>query len=769
MKIAFKRLCFYLFVSVEFIGCTTGSRPVLVSLDPKLPVQPSDGGIARQFEQLSNFVKKNPADAEEIADVLQMLRALSAEALGDREQAVKAWLAALESAKGSFGERAFSGWLKAFAKNLGGKKNRRELARLVLAETRGGSVGPWMLDRGLQSEDKLLPIIQKEAADYIEGEVIADDAKIAPPTEPGISAADPLLVKLAADVCRYKSQYADGWENWRRSIKADITKYFDALVKQCSGQSSKALQILADVAPRLASNTSTAPLALESYARMIKMRREQGERESVAPLYIPFMQLWRNPAVNETTLGLSRSVFEQRRIDDTLWAARSRASIGDGESAKTFAEDVLNYVSAALMQSYTLSSEQKNSLVASAAETYHILAFRLAVESRDWDKSYNIAELALNQPGLADEWRFRFRWSQGLYRYLAEDYDQARKIWEQLLTDSTDDRMRPALLFWVSQAHSKLGNSSESSFYRKSLAEDYPISFYSVTALSLTNGPFGNAWQNAFKNLQDLRESLAEWQKVNIDDLRSDRQRGRLLRRAEILTSLDIERFSGMALDELQKSFDSATGGDREAEWGLYVSRLYAASGNWLGAISLTTKLSKNPDFWRQRPEQFLAYFPRPYLPAYKAIGHDMNIDPNVLLGISRQESSFRPDIKSGANAWGVMQLMPFTAKRLLPDAGFPNPASIQLPDELIRPEVNIRLGASLVRELSARFAGSTPQVYAAYNAGTQTVDTWIARRLFDDPLIFIEMIPYQETRDYVKGVWRNQMVYEYIATHLKD
>jgi hypothetical protein len=203
---------------------------------------------------------------------------------------------------------------------------------------------------------------------------------------------------------------------------------------------------------------------------MIKMRRDQGERESVAPLYIPFMQLWRNPAVNETTLGLSRSIFEQRRIDDTLWAARARASIGDGESAKTFAEDVLNYVSAALLQSYTLSSEQKNSLVASAAETYHLLAFRLAVESRDWDKSYNIAELALNQPGLPDEWRFRFRWSQGLYRYLAEDYDQARKIWEQLLTDSTDDRLRPALLFWVSQAHSKLGNASESSFYRKSLA-----------------------------------------------------------------------------------------------------------------------------------------------------------------------------------------------------------------------------------------------------------------------------------------------------------
>jgi hypothetical protein len=621
-----------------------------------------------------------------------------------------------------------------------------------------------MSERGIQSEQKIIPFLLRDVPEWVEGEAIPSDAKLDAPQLTGVDPADPLLTKLAGDVCKYKSRYGAGWDKWRKALSSDVIRYFDALVFQCGGQITRALETYVDVAPKLASGPVTAPFALESYARMIKIRRDQGERESVAPLYGPFMEVWKSPSVNESSLGLSRTQFEQRRIDDTLWAARARAGVGDGEAAKIFAEDVLNYVGSAMARSYTLSPEQKNNLAATAAETYHLLAFRLAVEAQDWEKAYNIATLALEQPQLPDEWKFRLQWSQGLYRFLAGDYEASRLIWETLLTDSTDEKMRPALLFWASRAHEKLGNASEVAFYRKSLSEDFPLHFYSVVGLKLTPGEFQDHWADQFKSVADLRNNIRNWQKVDVDDLRNDTRRGRLLRRAEIFASLAMTQFSAMALEELQKSFDPQNGGDREAAWGIYVSRLYGAAGNWIGSISMTTKLSKDPDFWRKHPEQMLAYFPRPYLDSYRGVANDLKLDPNVLMGISRQESSFRVDIKSGANAWGLMQVTPPTARRLLPAAGFPADQSVQIPDALLRPDANIRFGATFVRELMASHPENHPALFAAYNAGPLTVQNWVARRVFDDPLMFIEMVPYQETRDYVKAVWRNELVYSYLA-----
>ncbi len=754
-----------LFIFTGLCGCTSTLRPVKVSLDVLSPAQLVGEDFSKSRDLLGQYLKKNPSDRELLADVESMLDAMNAEAKGDAAAALTAWLEAVSVAKGAFGERAFSGWVRAFAKSRfnGSKLDRREMARIVLVETRGGSLGPWMLSRSLQTEEKILPILLKEIPEFLNG--VTPDATLEPPETEGVPPDDPVLTALAEDYCRYKGHVSSNWQTWKKTLLPDVAKYFDALADQCSGQPAKALAAFSEIAPRLASQASLMPLALESYSRMIRMRRDQGERDSVAPLYIPYMQLWKNPAINESTLALSRVAFEQRRIEETLWAARARANIGDGDSARTFADDVLNYVNSALLQSFALSQEQKNNLVSAAAETYHILAFRLAVEARDWDKSFNIAELALRQPGLPDEWTTRFRWSQGLYRFLAGDFDQARRVWEQLLTDTTDEKIRPQVLFWLARAHHKLGNAAESSFYAKTLSEDYPVSFYSVVALSTVGGQQAKSWETPFEDVKDLVGKLSNWQRIDVDDLREDRDRGRLLRRAEILASLKTPQLSTLAVEELQRSIEQPSGGGfKDIKWAVYVSRLHGSVGNWLASISMTTKMMKTGDFWRDWPEQILTYFPRPYLNTYQSVGKELGVDHNELLAISRQESSFKADAKSGANAYGVMQLMPYTAKRLLKNAALPDKDRLNIPQDLMKPEINIRLAADYIRELHARFRNEKAQSYAAYNAGVQTVDSWIARRLFDDPMVFIELIPYQETRDYVKGVLRNQRVYEYLS-----
>jgi hypothetical protein len=760
-----KNLKICLGMLVTLVSCASGTRPISIALDPLSAATTLDRGSGQDLQRLRQFLKKNPADQVLVADVLHILEAIEADKKGDFSSSAIMWRSALETARDALGERAFNGWLKAYVRVLGRKVAKVDLARMILKDTRSGSLVPWMIERQLVTEDKLLPLLVREVPEALESEAVTQELTIDAPPLKGVPGGDPLMSKLASDVCAVKARYGNGWVEWRRSLQPDVEKYFDALVAQCSGQQTKAVSVLSDIAPRLASQGATASLALESFARMIKIRRDQGERESVAPLYVPFMQLWKNPAVNEHTLGLTRSVFESRRIDDTLWAARSRASIGDGEAATGYAEDVLSYVGSALAQSYTLSQERKNALIAIASETYHLLAFRLAVEEQNWDKAYHIAETGLEQGTLPDEWSFRLRWSQGIYRYLAEDYEEARAIWEGLLTDAIEPKVRPMLLFWVSQAHLKMGHAAEAGFYRKSLVEDFPLSYYSVVALKLSPGAGSeDDWQKAFNDVPALRRSIGDWQKADIEDLRSDENRGPKLRRAEILIATGIAQYGVMSLDDLQKTFDPASGTARHANWGLYLSRLYAAAGHWLGSISLTTKLTKNPDFWREHPEQMLAYFPRPHLTTFEDVARESGLESQLLMGISRQESSFRADAKSGANAWGLMQITPPTARRLLNDAGFTDPSSVSLPDSLLKPEVSIRMGSALVRELNGRYDGQHAAVFAAYNAGAQTVEHWISRRIFADPLVFIEMIPYQETRDYVKGVWRNELVYGYLA-----
>lgn len=750
---------------IALSACASSVKTIPLTLDPLSPPEVSEPNLERNRDGLALFIQKNPSEKERFQDALLILEAMLADRQGDVDRSLQHWRDALHLAKGAFGEKSFIGWLKAYTKKLGQRFEKADLAARILSELNRGQSIPWMIESGFSGEQKLIPYLQKTVPESLKSDSTLTNENLNAPQVKGIPQSDPLLTKLSSEVCKYKSSFGDGWEKWRSSLTNDVLKYFDALIAQCSGQTTTALSLFNDVTPMLASNASTAPLALEGFSRMIKMRRDQGERESVAPLYMPFMKIWKDPAITETSLGLTRSEFEQRRIEDAFWAARARASIGDSASAKSFIYDVLDYVESALSQTYGLSIEQKNTLLATAGEAYHFLAFRLAVEAKDWSRASEVAQMALERHNLPNDWRDRIRFSLGVYRYLAGEFDLARKSWEELLTDIADEKLRPAVLFWISQSHQKLGNNSEAAFYRKSLSQDYPLSFYSVVALGAAKTEDDGSWKDLFNSFSELRQSALNWQEVDIDDLRLDNRRGPLVRRAEVFASLGMSQFANTSLDELQKSIDwQQTQNERQVAWGLYISRLYGFTGNWFGTISLTTKLSKDPEFWQNHPEQMLFYFPMPFASIFKTVAKEKNLKPEMLMAIARQESSFRVDVKSPANAWGLMQLTPPTAKRLLPMAGLGNGASVKVPDSLVSADLNIRLGATFVQELDKRFSGARPQIFASYNAGIQTIENWVERRLFEDPFLFIEMIPYQETRDYVKGVWRNEVIYGFLS-----
>ncbi len=132
--------------------------------------------------------------------------------------------------------------------------------------------------------------------------------------------------------------------------------------------------------------------------------------------------------------------------------------------------------------------------------------------------------------------------------------------------------------------------------------------------------------------------------------------------------------------------------------------------------------------------------YPRAVLDAADA----EHVDPYLLWSLMLQESAFDAGARSRAGAIGLLQLMPATASRL---AGHPVTA-----DSLVDPERNVRLAAHYVAGLLREFH-EPRAVMAAYNAGEDVVRRWIAARPSVDDL-WVELIPYKETRDYVKSVY---------------
>jgi soluble lytic murein transglycosylase len=134
--------------------------------------------------------------------------------------------------------------------------------------------------------------------------------------------------------------------------------------------------------------------------------------------------------------------------------------------------------------------------------------------------------------------------------------------------------------------------------------------------------------------------------------------------------------------------------------------------------------------------------------------------EPALILAITRQESSFDPNVRSGAGARGMMQLMPGTAKILARKIGVS-----YSPAQLDEPDYNMRLGATFLGQLVNQFSGSYIMTAAGYNAGPGRPTQWTQfcgdpRGGQTDPVDYIECIPFSETRNYVMRVMENVQVY---------
>jgi soluble lytic murein transglycosylase len=201
----------------------------------------------------------------------------------------------------------------------------------------------------------------------------------------------------------------------------------------------------------------------------------------------------------------------------------------------------------------------------------------------------------------------------------------------------------------------------------------------------------------------------------------------------------------GPAVTEWLNGFGALAAGER-------AQAVHLASRWQWHDVSVATATRENVFF------DYSLLYPQPYDREVQAAAKLVDLDAPLIYGVIRQESLFRADAVSTAGAVGLAQLIPETARRVARTWRQPVPGSAELFD----PAVNIKLGAAHLRDLVNRFDKQTVVALAGYNAGENAADRWLPPAPLDAD-IWIENIPYNETRDYVQRVLWHSVVFHWL------
>ncbi len=323
-------------------------------------------------------------------------------------------------------------------------------------------------------------------------------------------------------------------------------------------------------------------------------------------------------------------------------------------------------------------------------------------------------------------------WFAGISAWRDGDYAQADSIFSKLGdNDDLSDWQRAATYYWAYRTNDKLGDASAARTALNNAAH-YPTTFYGLIA----NAQLGH------------HPVIAEAPEVS-DTLRNSPR----AIRAALLTQINDD---DTAEDELRALYSASTPADR---------RGIVTLASELNMPNLEMRLARTPGL--STAEQVFAQFPAPQ---YMVDLHPV-MDSALLLAVARNESGFRDEAKNrSSGALGMMQMLPATARAvekkvgqdLLQTADAAGNATIA--DRLSDPAMSARYAAEYLKMLAKEPAikGNLINLLVGYNAGPATVITWKnAGHSMNDPLLYIESIPYAETRNYVMQVSAQYWVYQ--------
>lgn len=331
------------------------------------------------------------------------------------------------------------------------------------------------------------------------------------------------------------------------------------------------------------------------------------------------------------------------------------------------------------------------------------------------------------------------RYRRALIHVWQNECREADPLLERL-TDQGNGEFTSRALFWRAHCALRAGKPRLAEAFRAKLILDNPLSYHGL--LLRKTAMASRAARDTQAGVRRVLES-----QVPVIKFRSEQvpEMNAYARAAEVLHELQAPE---LAREVLTRVLDRT--GRTEMAFRLYLTLLLNRSEDFMTQFRILGELfQKEPGLISRSTLELYYPLANSRLDIFNRYGS--RVDPLLVSALIRQESGFNVHAKSRAGALGLMQLMPETAQKI--------ERSIS-PSEILDPKTNVRLGTVYFHSLLEQYGGDAELALAAYNAGPEKVDAWLKRYPVENRMLFFDLIPFRETRDYVALIARNYFWY---------
>ena len=341
-------------------------------------------------------------------------------------------------------------------------------------------------------------------------------------------------------------------------------------------------------------------------------------------------------------------------------------------------------------------------------------------------------------------------WFLGMSHYFLGEWAPARDKLEALAKRGGGALEGGKGIYWLARIYDRLGDTAKAQARYREVATTYPFSWYALLAhtrlanAGIALGPFGDATGPKGPKLAgDVDPALAT------DDL---------IVRADELLAAGLGVDAGLELARDERGFLKRH--DRAQAFAMLLDR-YVKAGNynrpWMLAVSYSgTALDGPPEgdakrWWENA-------YPRAYRELVEKFQELGKNPEGYLYSIMRKESGFDPHDLSYADAQGLLQMIPPTTMRVAKELHIPYD-----PGKLYEPAYNVQTGSWYIGHLLQKFKGQIPLGAGSFNSGPRPVMKWIDQNGTKDIDELVELVPYTQTREYMKKVTENFARYRYL------
>lgn len=336
----------------------------------------------------------------------------------------------------------------------------------------------------------------------------------------------------------------------------------------------------------------------------------------------------------------------------------------------------------------------------------------LALARQRDPRAFDRLNLVLNPDEDAREWKIRAA-------LLAQNWQQVNSALNGL---TAEEKKQPKWQYWQARAWAEIGDATSAQMMFDKLAQDR--SFYGFMAADTLNKPYQTTDKPVLLASNEL-DALG-----NETDFKVAKELSYFQRDQE------VKRQWAFATKKLSKQK-------------LLIAAKLAQAWQW-DQLAIITMVQA--DYW----DDLALRFPVTYASLVATNASAQQLEPALVFGLMRQESMLDKNAESPVGARGLMQIMPDTGKQIARKLNEPWSSA----SSLFNPDINIKYGTFYYKQLLDRFNGHFALAAAAYNAGPHRVDKWLPDGKLMPADVWIETIPFKETRKYVTSVLSYTLIY---------